>query len=87
MAHQLTIRYDEALARKIEALAKREGISRNKVVGRLLRKAAGFDEIAADRDVVGDSLDWFIGSWSEEQAAEFEEAIADFEVIDEDLWR
>lgn len=87
MAHQLTIRYDAELARRIDTLAKQEGVSRNKVVGCLLRKATGLDRAATDQDVVGDSFDWFIGSWSEEQAAEFEQAIADFEAIDEDLWK
>ncbi|HYN20620.1 MAG TPA: ribbon-helix-helix protein, CopG family [Thermoanaerobaculia bacterium] len=29
MARQLTIRYDDALAREIEELARQEGISRN----------------------------------------------------------
>lgn len=87
MGHQLTIRYDDDLAEEIEALAVREGISRNKAVGCLLRKGAGLDEPAQERNVIGGSLDWFIGSWSEEQAEEFEEAVADFEEIDEDLWK
>ena len=87
MARQLTIRYDEELEREIEKLAVREGISRNLAVGRLLRKGAGLDGPAAERDAVGDSLDWFIGSWSSEQAAEFERATADFEVVDEELWK
>lgn len=86
MAHQLTIRYDDDLAEEIETLAVREGISRNKAVARLLRKGAGLDEVAEERDVIGDSLDWLIGTWSEEQAEEFEGAVADFEKIDEDLW-
>lgn len=37
--------------------------------------------------MIGDSLDWFIGSWSDEHAAEFEEVLADFDVIDGELWR
>lgn len=87
MTRQLTIRYDEELVREIESLARREGISRNQAVGRLLRKGAGLDEPGEEREVVGDALDWFIGSWSEERAREFEEAIADFEAVDEDLWK
>lgn len=86
MAHQLTIRYDEEIARKIDALAKREGISHNKAVGRLLRRGAGLVENAEDQDVIGDALDWFVGSWSQEQADEFEEVTAGFEMTDEDLW-
>jgi len=35
----------------------------------------------------GTPLGWFIGSWSQEQARELEQAIGDFEMVDEDLWR
>lgn len=87
MVHQLTVRYDEALAREIEELARREGISRNQAALRLLRKGARLDEPDSAREAIGDSLDWFIGSWSDEQARELEEAIVDFERVDEDLWR
>jgi len=87
MPRQLTIRYDDALAREIDDLARREGISRNQAAVRLLRKGARIEEPDQARDAVGDSLDWFIGSWSDKQAKELEEAIADFEMVDQDLWR
>lgn len=87
MTHQLTVRYDEALAREIEELAKREGISRNQAAVRLLRKGARLDEPEGSRQPIGNSLDWFIGSWSDEDARELTEATADFERIDEELWR
>jgi hypothetical protein len=87
LGHRLTVRYDVALAREIEELARREGISRNQAAVRLLRKGARLDEPEREREVIGDSIDWFIGSWTEEQARELEEAVADFEMIDEELWR
>jgi hypothetical protein len=87
LVHQLTIRYDERLAREIEELARREGISRNQAVMRLLRKGAGLDDADRREDAIGESLDWFIGSWTEERAREFEEAAGDFERIDEELWK
>lgn len=88
MPHQLTIRYDDALAREIEDLARREGISLNQAALRLLRRGARLEEGPAPaRDSIGDSLDWFIGSWTPERATELELAIADFEMVDEDLWR
>jgi hypothetical protein len=34
-----------------------------------------------------ESLDWFIGSWTEQRAREFEESAGDFERIDEELWK
>jgi hypothetical protein len=85
--NQLTIRYEDALAREIDDLARRESISLNQAAVRLLRKGAGLDRPERSRDVVGDSLDWFIGSWTAEQAAELERSIADFEMVDEDLWK
>jgi hypothetical protein len=85
--HQLTIRYDDRLAREIAELARREGISRNQAAVRLLRKGARLEEPDKARDAIGDSLDWFIGSWTQEQAKELEAAVADFEMVDEDLWR
>ena len=87
MSHQLTIRYDEDLAREIEDLARREGISRNRAVVRLLRRAARLDEPDQARDAIADSLDWFIGSWTDEQAQQLEEVIADFDMVDEELWK
>lgn len=88
MTRQLTIRYDDDIAREIEDLARREGLSRNQAVLRLLRKGAGIEEgREGEEDVIGSSLDWFVGSWSEEQAREFDEAVADFERIDEELWK
>jgi len=38
-------------------------------------------------DVVGSSLDDFIGTWSAKEAEELERAIADFEDIDETMWK
>jgi hypothetical protein len=87
MPHQLTIRYDDAVAREIEELARRERISRNQAAVRLLRKGARLEEPDQPPNAIGDTLDWFIGSWTEEQARELDDAIADFEMVDEDLWR
>ena len=54
---------------------------------RLLRKGARLEEPDQALDAIGDSLDWFIGSWTDEQARELEAAIADFEMVDENLWK
>lgn len=86
MAHQLTIRLNDELAERIDALAQRAGISRNKAVGQLLRRGAGLTD-GQPQDEIGDTLDWLIGSWSKEQAEEFARATEGFETIDEDLWR
>lgn len=89
MAHQLTIRYDDELSREIEARAEREGLSRNQVVLRLLRKGAGLDRGQGEEEkgIIGHSLDDHFGTWTEEQFREFHEAIAPLGEIDEDLWK
>ena len=87
MPHQLTIRYDDALATEIEGIAEREGLSLNQAALRLLRKGAGLDRPREDAAAIGGSLDWFIGSWDEEEAKRFDAAVEGFERIDEELWR
>jgi len=85
---QLTIRgFDPELQRRIRELARQEGISLNQAVLRLLRKGAGVGVAAGERDVVGSSLDYLIGTWTEAEAEEVMEAVADFEQVDEDLWQ
>ncbi len=86
--HQLTIRgFDEVLERRIRQLASREGISLNRAVLKLLRRGAGLGEGCDRPEIVGDSLDHLIGTWSAEQAAEIDRALEDFSRIDEEMWR
>ena len=86
--HQLTIRgFDEDLERRIRRLASQEGISLNRAVLRLLRRGAGLGERSDKPETVGDSLDHLIGTWSAEQADEFDRALEDFSRIDEEMWR
>lgn len=87
MPHQLTIRYDDDLATEIEEIAHQEGLSLNQAVVRLLRKGAGLDQPRERAAAIGGSLDWFIGSWDEEEAKGFDAAVEEFERIDEELWR
>ncbi|MFN0298740.1 MAG: hypothetical protein ACKVQU_00140 [Burkholderiales bacterium] len=89
---QLTIRgFDRPLERAIRALAKAEGISLNQAALKLLRSGAGLEtgskQNGTRRDVVGNTLDWLIGSWTEEEEKQFLDAIAPLEQVDADLWR
>ena len=52
-----------------------------------MRKGAGLDVAAGGANLVGDSLDHLIGTWSDEEAVQVMQAVADFEVIDDELWR
>ncbi|MBK7408518.1 MAG: hypothetical protein IPL49_02565 [Saprospirales bacterium] len=73
---------DADLARSIEALAASTGLSQNKVVKKLLRKALGLETPQKPRA----DFSAFCGVWSKEETDEFEEAMKDFEQIDKDLW-
>lgn len=70
---------------RIEELAQREGTSINKTAKKLLRKALGIEnESVAERRK---RFAKFLGTWTEEQGAEFEEAVRVFDEIDEESWR
>ena len=85
---QLTIRgFDEDLRRKLEGIARSEGISLNRAALRLLRRGAGLGGAGSAKDVVGDELDYLIGSWTEEQERKFLEALEDLRGVDEGFWK
>ncbi len=52
-----------------------------------MRRGLGQSGSSDDEGVIGDSLDHLFGTWSREEADEFDRAVADFEVIDESIWR
>ena len=86
--NQLTIRgFDDELAKRIRELARREGISLNRAVLKLLRRGAGLGDGNRNADMVGDSLDHLIGTWTREEAAEMERALEDLSHVDEAKWR
>ena len=86
--NQLTIRgFDDELADRIRALARREGISLNRAVLRLLRRGAGLGDGNRGPDRVGDSLDHLIGTWTASEAAEMGRALEDLSQVDEAMWK
>ena len=85
---QLTVRgFDDELAERIQRLAKRDGTSLNQAALKLLRKGAGLADPGQRADTVGSSLDHLIGTWSDDEAAELDTALEEFEVIDEAVWQ
>ena len=86
MMTQLTIRFEAELEREIRALARREKLSLNQAAVRLLRKGAGLSPEGPPADVVGDSLDDLIGTWSDREAKELAEALEVFERIEPEQW-
>jgi plasmid stability protein len=86
--HQLTIRgFDDRLQRRIRETARADGTSLNRAALKLLRRGAGLEEGGDPSRAIGDALDDLIGTWTDEEAHELEEAIKDFELIDDDVWR
>ena len=85
---QLTVRgFDNKLAETIRRIAERDGTSLNKAALKLLRKGAGLAEDDNRADTVGSSLDHLIGSWSRDEADQFDASLQEFEKIDESIWR
>ena len=85
---QLTVRgLDEDVVRELQRIAEEEDLSLNQSVRKLLRRGLGQSGSSNDEGVIGDSLDHLFGTWSREEADEFDRAVADFEVIDESIWR
>ena len=84
--NQLTIRgFDNELADYIRRLARREGISLNRAVMRLVRRGANLDDPNAD--VIGSSLDHLMGTWTDDEADAIDRALQDFSRIDEAMWK
>ncbi|MCY3547058.1 MAG: hypothetical protein OXH51_13215 [Gemmatimonadetes bacterium] len=83
---QLTIRgLGNELGRAIHRLANRDGTSLNRAAVKLLRRGAGLEE-GSGANTVGSSMDHLIGTWSDAEADEFEQALRHFEAIDEAMW-
>ena len=86
--NQLTIRgFDGELASRIQELARREGVSLNRAVLKLLRRGAGLGDGNPNPRTVGDSLDHLIGTWTPDEAAEMDRALEDLSHVDETKWR
>jgi len=75
---------DEETEKKIGERAKSEGKSVNRIVKELIAKALGLGQRPPDNRAEFADL---CGVWTEEEAAEFMEAVADLETADAKDWR
>ena len=83
---QLTVRgLGDELTRAIRRLANRDGTSLNRAAVKLLRRGAGLAD-GQGAPAVGSSLDHLIGTWTDAEADEIEQALRHFETIDEAVW-
>lgn len=84
---QLTLRgFDRELARRLEALAKKESISLNQAALKLMRRGAGLDPLPSETGRIGHALDHFFGTMSAEEAGALLEAIEPCSQVDEGFW-
>lgn len=74
------------LVRVIEQKARRKGMSINKTIVALLEETAGIQKTKPGRVVYHD-LDSLSGSWSKQEAEDFEKSLEQQRKIDEDLWQ
>jgi hypothetical protein len=87
MSTNITIQdLDDTTVKWISEEAQRRGISVESLVVELIRKGINTDQETSPLPTYYD-LDSLAGTWSEEQEAEFLNAVADFEQVDEKLWQ
>jgi hypothetical protein len=73
-----------AVAKAVREKAKKEKLSLNKAILRLLEEAAG---AAPKRRAVHHDLDRFFGTWTREQADAFDQALREQRQIDPEMWK
>jgi hypothetical protein len=87
-SHQLTIRdVNRQLRAALEREARRRGLSLNRTVLALLAESTGLTRLPQLAAREHHDLDELAGTWSEQQAREFDEALAEQRGIDGRLWR
>ncbi len=82
MKHLTVRNLPRAVAEALAEERQRRGSSLNQTVIDLLRQSLGVSSLRRSN-----GLARLAGSWSEEDLAEFEAAIAATEAIDEEMWR
>ena len=78
---------DDELEEIIRKLAERDGTSLSRAAFELLRIGAGLVKPTPEQSSVGSSLDRYIGSWTSDEADEFDAAVQEFQTVDETAWQ
>ena len=85
---QITVRgIDSDLDRALMREASRRGMSMNRFVLSVLRRALGLDNGEPAGPVEYHDLDHLAGTWTQEEWQEFDQELTRQRSIDEDLWR
>lgn len=74
-----------AVAKAVKEKARKEKLSLNKAILRLLEDATGTGE--AKKSVVHDDLDRFAGTWSADEYRQFMDALREHRQIDPEMWK
>jgi hypothetical protein len=77
---------DDASADWIEEQASQRGIEKEQIVLQLIHQGIDLEQKKSRLPQYHD-LDALAGTWSEEDAAEFDQATERFRQVDEELWR
>ena len=77
---------DEETAARLKEEAKRRRVSVNALILNLIKSGVEAGSRMRRRRVYHD-LDALAGTWTAEEASEFLKAVADFEEVDQELWR
>jgi hypothetical protein len=83
MSHITLRQIPDAIEKALRTLARNRGTSLNKTIISLLARAMGM----ADGTPKARDLSDLAGTWTEEEAREFDENTRAFEQIDENIWR
>ena len=73
-----------AVAKAVREKARKEKLSLNKAIVKLLEEATGVG--SGKRRAVRHDLDRFFGTWTGEEAAAFDQALREQRQIDPEMW-
>ncbi len=76
-----------AVARAVREKARKERLSLNKAVVRLLEEATGAGQARVSVPVLHDDLDRFFGGWTRRDADAFDEALRRQRQIEPEMWK
>jgi hypothetical protein len=83
---QLTVRdVDQRLDETLKQEAETRGMSVNRLILQLLRESVGLS--SSKQSPVFTDLDPLAGTWTESDAAEFEQSLSTQRPIDDELWK
>ena len=75
---------DELTIKVLRETARREGMSINAILLKILKEQLGFKKKSR---LIHTDLDHLAGTWSKKDYMEFKRIVDDFEKIDEKMWK